>query len=68
LRLWTAPVSLRREMADYDRARVDLVRLDEIVGWELRPGSGRPVDAGWAHGSRAIDPVLEKADARSPHR
>jgi hypothetical protein len=32
LRLWTAPVSLRREMADYDRARVDLVRLDEIVG------------------------------------
>jgi hypothetical protein len=36
-----------------------LVRLDEIVGWEFRPGSGRPVDAGWAHGSRAIDPGLE---------
>lgn len=38
---------------------VALVALDAIVGWEFRPGSGRLVEAGWAHGSVALDPAVE---------
>lgn len=38
---------------------VQLVRLDEIAGWEFRPGSGRVVEVGWAHGSLAVDPAFE---------
>lgn len=36
-----------------------LVRLDAIAGWEFRPGTGRLVEVGWAHGSVAVDPALE---------
>lgn len=38
---------------------VALVKLDAIAGWEFRPGSGRLVEAGWAHGSVAVDPAVE---------
>lgn len=38
---------------------VALVGLDEIAGWEFRPGSGRLVEPGWAHGSAAVDPAIE---------
>lgn len=38
---------------------VALVRVDAIAGWEFRPGSGRLVEAGWAHGSVAVDPAME---------
>ena len=38
---------------------VALVGLDDIAGWEFRPGSGRLVEAGWAHGSLAVDPAIE---------
>ena len=35
------------------------VDLTPIVGWEFRPGTGRVIEAGWAHGSRAVEPVIE---------
>ena len=38
---------------------VALVGLDQIVGWEIRPGTGRLVEPGWAHGSAAVDPAIE---------
>lgn len=38
---------------------VALVRLDPIAGWEFRPGTGRLVEPGWAHGSVAVDPAFE---------
>lgn len=38
---------------------VALVTLEAIVGWEFRPGSGRLVEPGWAHGSVALDPAVE---------
>lgn len=38
---------------------VALVGLDAIAGWEFRPGSGRLVEPGWAHGSVAVDPAME---------
>lgn len=38
---------------------VALVDLDAVVGWEFRPGSGRVVEPGWAHGSVAVEPVVE---------
>jgi len=38
---------------------VELVCLDAIAGWEFRRGSGRVLEAGWAHGSAAVDPALE---------
>jgi hypothetical protein len=38
---------------------VALVRLDSISGWEIRAGSGRLVEPGWAHGSVAVEPVVE---------
>lgn len=38
---------------------VALVELDAIAGWEFRPGSGRFVESGWAHGSVAVDPAME---------
>lgn len=38
---------------------VALVGLDAIAGWEFRPGSGRFVEPGWAHGSVAVDPAME---------
>ncbi|HEV7805015.1 MAG TPA: hypothetical protein VGO80_04305 [Solirubrobacteraceae bacterium] len=38
---------------------VALVELDAIVGWEFRPGSGRLVEPGWAHGCVALDPAIE---------
>lgn len=36
-----------------------LVLLDDIAGWEIRPGSGRLVEPGWAHGSLAVEPAIE---------
>jgi hypothetical protein len=36
-----------------------LVDVTPIAGWEFRPGTGRVVEAGWAHGSRAVEPVIE---------
>jgi hypothetical protein len=33
-----------------------------VVGWEFRPGSGRRVEEGWAHGSLAVDPCVEIHD------
>lgn len=41
-----------------------LISLDEIVGWEIRPGTGRLVEAGYAHGSRAVEPTLETREMR----
>lgn len=41
-----------------------LVVLDEIVGWEIRKGSARLVEAGYAHGSRAVEPTLETRQLR----
>lgn len=38
---------------------VALVRLDAISGWEIRAGTGRLVEPGWAHGSVAVEPVVE---------
>jgi hypothetical protein len=38
---------------------VALIELDAIAGWEFRPGAGRVVEAGWAHGSVAVDPAVE---------
>ncbi len=35
------------------------MKLDAITGWEFRPGSGRIVQAGWAHGSVAVNPAVE---------
>jgi len=35
-----------------------LVRIPpDLVGWEFRPGRG--LEEGWAHGSAAVDPVVE---------
>jgi hypothetical protein len=36
-----------------------LVDVTPIAGWEFRPGTGRLVEAGWAHGSHAVEPVIE---------
>jgi hypothetical protein len=36
-----------------------LVDVSPIQGWEFRPGTGRLVEPGWAHGSRAVEPVIE---------
>jgi hypothetical protein len=36
-----------------------LVLMDAIVGWEIRPGSGVLVESGWAHGSLAVEPAIE---------
>jgi hypothetical protein len=33
-----------------------------LVGWEIRPGSGRLLEEGWAHGSLAADPAVETRD------
>jgi len=37
--------------------RVALVRLDGVVGWEFR--AGHRIEPGWAHGSAAVEPVIE---------
>lgn len=43
--------------------RPQLVRISPaLVGWEFRPGSGRLLEEGWAHGSLAVDPALETRD------
>lgn len=36
-----------------------LVDVTPIAGWEFRPGTGRVIEPGWAHGSRAVEPVIE---------
>jgi hypothetical protein len=41
-----------------------LVVLDEIVGWEIRQGTGRLVEKGYAHGSRAVEPTLETREMK----
>lgn len=41
-----------------------LVQLDDIAGWEIRPGTGRLVEPGFAHGSVAIEPVLETRELK----
>jgi hypothetical protein len=46
-------------LIDAPACEVALVRLDAIAGWEFRPGSGRVVEAGWAHSSVAVDPAVE---------
>lgn len=46
-------------LIDAPACEVALVKLDAITGWEFRPGSGRVVEAGWAHGSVAVDPAVE---------
>jgi hypothetical protein len=38
---------------------VQLVKLNSIAGWAFRPGAGRVVESGWAHGSVAVDPAVE---------
>jgi hypothetical protein len=41
----------------------ELVYIPEaLVGWEIRPGSGRLLEEGWAHGSRAVDLAVETRD------
>jgi hypothetical protein len=42
----------------------NLVSLDEIAGWEIRQGTGRKVEAGYAHGSCAIEPTLETRELK----
>lgn len=40
-----------------------LVRIEgALVGWEFRPGSGRLLEEGWAHGSLAVAPAVETRD------
>lgn len=41
-----------------------LIALDEIAGWEIRPGTSRLVEPGYAHGSRAIEPTLETRELK----
>lgn len=41
-----------------------LISLDDIAGWEIRPGTGRLTEVGFAHGSLAVDPVLETRELR----
>jgi hypothetical protein len=37
-----------------------LVRITEpLVGWEIRPNTGRLLERGWAHGSLAVEPAVE---------
>lgn len=36
-----------------------LVQLDAIAGWEIRPGTNRLVEAGWAHGCLAVESAVE---------
>jgi hypothetical protein len=36
-----------------------LVDVTPIAGWEFRPGTGRLIEPGWAHGSTAVEPVIE---------
>lgn len=47
-------------LIDAPVCQVQLVSLDGIVGFEFT--SGRSVEAGWAHGSLAVDPALEIRD------
>jgi hypothetical protein len=46
-------------LLDAPSCEVELVRVDAIAGWEFRPGSGRTVEPGWAHGSIAVEPAVE---------
>lgn len=40
-----------------------LVRIPaDLAGWEFREASGRRLEEGWAHGSRAVDPAVETHD------
>jgi hypothetical protein len=32
---------------------------DPLVGWEIRPNTGRLLERGWAHGSLAVEPSVE---------
>ncbi len=41
-----------------------LISLDEITGWEIRHGTGRMIEAGYAHGSRAVEPTLETRELK----
>lgn len=41
-----------------------LISLDEIEGWEIRQGTGRLIERGYAHGSRAIEPTLETRELK----
>lgn len=39
---------------------VELVRIPrDLVGWEIREGTGRHLEEGWAHGSLAVEPAVE---------
>src|SRR5206468_3400203 len=40
---------------------VVLVKLDALAGWEFRPGAGRVVEPGWAHGSGPLIPPSRRA-------
>ena len=41
-----------------------LISLDDLAGWEIRPGTGRLVEPGIAHGSVAIEPVIETRELK----
>ncbi len=41
-----------------------LVSLDELAGWEIRPGTGRVVEPGIAHGSVTVEPVIETRELK----
>lgn len=41
-----------------------LISLDEIEGWEIRQGTGRLVESGYAHGSQAVEPSLETRELK----
>jgi hypothetical protein len=41
-----------------------LINLDDITGWEIRPGTGRLTGPGFAHGSAALEPVLETRELK----
>lgn len=43
-----------------------LVRIpSDLIGWEIRPGTGRLLEEGWVHGSLAVEPVVETRDLSS---
>jgi len=52
------------DLIDAPVCRCRVVSLDEIVGWEIRQGTGRLVEVGYAHGSRAVEPTLETRELK----
>lgn len=52
------------DLIDAPVCKCKLVMLDEIIGWEIRQGTSRMVEKGFAHGSRAVEPTLETRELK----